>query len=152
MSRIFYDVQKPVTAKPMRPPTVAAAAAMGRRHWPSHENTKRQAGRYRSTTTGSGWPNFHTRRGRKPLPANGIGDDLRARRMSFAGGPHSGNVAALDWPRQVRLDILSSVIVPAGLVVAALQLGDLGASVAWSCDVEPALAAPRVGSDDRGTL
>ena len=68
------------------------------------------------------------------------------------GGSHSGNVAALDLAQADRLDILSSDYVPAGLLMAALQLGDLWGNLARGLATVTHAPALHSGLSDRGTL
>ncbi len=68
------------------------------------------------------------------------------------GGSHSGNIAARDLAEADLLDILSSDYVPAGLLPAALFLGDLWDDLARgvaTVTVAPALAT---GLTDRGRI
>ncbi len=68
------------------------------------------------------------------------------------GGSHSGNVAAADLAQIDRLDILSSDYVPAGLLMAAVQLGDIWGNLARGMRTVTASPARAVGLTDRGTL
>ncbi|MBL4812488.1 MAG: alpha-D-ribose 1-methylphosphonate 5-triphosphate diphosphatase [Rhodobacteraceae bacterium] len=68
------------------------------------------------------------------------------------GGSHSGNVAALDLARADRLDILSSDYVPAGLLMAVVQLGNAWDNLARSIATASANPAQAVGLTDRGKL
>ena len=68
------------------------------------------------------------------------------------GGSHSGNVAAIDLAQADRLDILSSDYVPAGLLMAALQLGDLWGNLARGIATVTHAPALHSGLRDRGTL
>jgi len=68
------------------------------------------------------------------------------------GGSHSGNVAALDLAGCDRSDILSSECIPAGLLMAAVQLGELWGSMARGLATVTRNPARAVGLDDRGTL
>jgi alpha-D-ribose 1-methylphosphonate 5-triphosphate diphosphatase len=68
------------------------------------------------------------------------------------GGSHSGNVAALDLAKADRLNILSSDYVPAGLLIAALQLGDLWGDLARGLATVTHAPAQSVGLTDRGTI
>tara|TARA_R110002049_G_scaffold24320_1_gene86407 strand:+ start:904 stop:2046 length:1143 start_codon:yes stop_codon:yes gene_type:complete len=68
------------------------------------------------------------------------------------GGSHSGNVAALDLAQADRLDILSSDYVPTGLLMAALQLGDLWGNLARGLATVTHAPALHSGLSDRGTL
>ena len=62
------------------------------------------------------------------------------------------NVAALDLAKADRLDILSSDYVPAGLLIAALQLGDLWGDLARGLATVTHAPAQSVGLTDRGTI
>lgn len=68
------------------------------------------------------------------------------------GGSHSGNVAACELARLDRLDILSSDYVPSGLLMAAVQLGDLWGDLARGIRTVTAHPAKAVGLTDRGSL
>ena len=68
------------------------------------------------------------------------------------GGSHSGNVAALELAQLDRLDILSSDYVPAGLLMAAVQLGQIWGDMARGIATVSANPASKVGLEDRGLL
>ncbi|MDO6725878.1 alpha-D-ribose 1-methylphosphonate 5-triphosphate diphosphatase [Cognatishimia sp. 1_MG-2023] len=68
------------------------------------------------------------------------------------GGSHSGNVAAAELAQLDRLDILSSDYVPAGLLMAAVQLGDIWGNLARGMTTVTSQPAKAVGLTDRGTL
>ncbi|EEB86231.1 alpha-D-ribose 1-methylphosphonate 5-triphosphate diphosphatase [Roseobacter sp. GAI101] len=68
------------------------------------------------------------------------------------GGSHSGNVAAAELARLDRLDILSSDYVPSGLLMAAVQLGDLWGDLPRGMATVTARPAQAVGLTDRGVL
>lgn len=68
------------------------------------------------------------------------------------GGSHSGNVAALELARCDRLDILSSDYVPAGLLIAAVQLGDEWGDLPRGMATVTSSPARSVGLNDRGCL
>jgi alpha-D-ribose 1-methylphosphonate 5-triphosphate diphosphatase len=68
------------------------------------------------------------------------------------GGSHSGNVAALDLAQRDLLDIVSSDYVPAGLLMAAVQLGDLWGNMPRGIATATCSAAQAVGLNDRGTI
>ncbi len=68
------------------------------------------------------------------------------------GGSHSGNVAALDLARIDRLDILSSDYIPAGLLMAAVQLGQEWDDLARGIATVTSAPARAVGLVDRGRL
>ncbi len=68
------------------------------------------------------------------------------------GGSHSGNVAARDLAESDLLDILSSDYVPAALLMAAVQLGDLWGDMARGLGAVTHRPAQAVGLDDRGAL
>lgn len=68
------------------------------------------------------------------------------------GGSHSGNVAARELAEHDRLDILSSDYVPAGLLMGALQLGDLWGDLPRGLATVTANPAQAVGLSDRGQI
>lgn len=68
------------------------------------------------------------------------------------GGSHSGNVAAAELARLDRLDILSSDYVPSGLLMAAVQLGDLWGDLPRGMATVTARPAQAVALTDRGVL
>jgi alpha-D-ribose 1-methylphosphonate 5-triphosphate diphosphatase len=68
------------------------------------------------------------------------------------GGSHSGNVAASKLAQLDRLDILSSDYVPSGLLMAAVQLGDLWDDLPRAMATVTSRPAQAVGLTDRGTL
>lgn len=68
------------------------------------------------------------------------------------GGSHSGNVAARDLAEVGLLDILSSDYVPAGLLAAALFLGDLWGDMPRGVATVTAAPARVTGLDDRGRI
>ncbi|MVO14343.1 alpha-D-ribose 1-methylphosphonate 5-triphosphate diphosphatase [Parasedimentitalea huanghaiensis] len=68
------------------------------------------------------------------------------------GGSHSGNVAARELAERDRLDILSSDYVPAGLLIAAVQLGNLWGDIARGLSTVTRNPANAVGLLDRGQL
>lgn len=68
------------------------------------------------------------------------------------GASHSGNVAALALAEKDQLDILSSDYVPAGLLVAAVQLGDLWGNLARGIATVSSTPASAAGLADRGAL
>ncbi|MGJ8596991.1 alpha-D-ribose 1-methylphosphonate 5-triphosphate diphosphatase [Sulfitobacter sp.] len=83
--------------------------------------------------------------------AKGIATIMGAPNL-IRGGSHSGNVAAADLAQMDRLDILSSDYVPAGLLMAAVQLGDIWGNLARGMRTVTAAPAQAVGLADRGTL
>ncbi|MEH6830293.1 MAG: alpha-D-ribose 1-methylphosphonate 5-triphosphate diphosphatase [Sulfitobacter sp.] len=83
--------------------------------------------------------------------AKGIATIMGAPNL-IRGGSHSGNVAASDLAQMDRLDILSSDYVPAGLLMAAVQLGDIWGNLARGMRTVTAAPAQAVGLADRGTL
>jgi len=83
--------------------------------------------------------------------ANGIATIMGAPNL-IRGGSHSGNVAAADLAQMDRLDILSSDYVPAGLLMAAVQLGDIWGNLAGGMRTVTDTPAQAVGLTDRGTL
>ncbi|GHF42950.1 alpha-D-ribose 1-methylphosphonate 5-triphosphate diphosphatase [Seohaeicola zhoushanensis] len=68
------------------------------------------------------------------------------------GGSHSGNAAAEDLARAGLLDVLSSDYVPAALLMAALQLGDLWGDVARGIATVTSAPARAAALADRGRL
>lgn len=68
------------------------------------------------------------------------------------GGSHSGNVAAADLAAADRLDILSSDYVPAGLLTAALRLGELWDDLPRGLATVTAAPADAASLSDRGRL
>ncbi|MBE1283850.1 MAG: alpha-D-ribose 1-methylphosphonate 5-triphosphate diphosphatase [Rhodobacteraceae bacterium] len=68
------------------------------------------------------------------------------------GGSHSGNVAARELAELELLDILSSDYVPAALLVAAVQLGDLWGDMARGLSTVTSTPADAVGLADRGRI
>ncbi len=68
------------------------------------------------------------------------------------GGSHSGNVAARELAEMGRLDILSSDYVPAALLMAAVQLGEVWDDMARGIATVTSAPASRVGLTDRGVL
>ena len=83
--------------------------------------------------------------------AKGIATIMGAPNL-IRGGSHSGTVAAAELARMDRLDILSSDYVPAALLMAAVQLGDLWGDLARGMRTVTAAPAQAVGLADRGTL
>ncbi|MCX7559042.1 alpha-D-ribose 1-methylphosphonate 5-triphosphate diphosphatase [Sulfitobacter sp. F26204] len=68
------------------------------------------------------------------------------------GSSHSGNVAALELAQHDWLDILSSDYVPAGLLMAALILGELWDDLPRGLATVTANPARSAGLDDRGQI
>lgn len=83
--------------------------------------------------------------------AHGIATIMGAPNL-IRGGSHSGNVAAAKLARLDRLNILSSDYVPAGLLMAAVQLGDLWNDLPRGIASVTARPAEAVGLTDRGSL
>lgn len=83
--------------------------------------------------------------------ADGIATIMGAPNL-IRGGSHSGNVAAAELAQMDRLDILSSDYVPAGLLMAAVQLGDIWGNLARGMRTVTDAPAQAVGLLDRGTL
>ena len=83
--------------------------------------------------------------------AHGIATIMGAPNL-IRGGSHSGNVAALELAQMNRLDILSSDYVPAGLLMAAVQLGALWDDLPRGIATVTAHPAKAAGLTDRGTL
>ena len=61
-------------------------------------------------------------------------------------------LAALELAQKDRLDILSSDYVPAGLLMAAVQLGDVWGDLAKGIATVTQTPAHKVGLQDRGEL
>jgi alpha-D-ribose 1-methylphosphonate 5-triphosphate diphosphatase len=68
------------------------------------------------------------------------------------GGSHSGNVAASELAQLDRLNILSSDYVPSGLLMAAVQLGDIWGDMARGIRTVTDRPAKAVGLVDRASL
>ena len=68
------------------------------------------------------------------------------------GGSHSGNVAAAELAKLDRLDIMSSDYVPSGLLMAAVQLGDIWGDLSRGIATVTKKPAEAVGLNDRGSL
>jgi alpha-D-ribose 1-methylphosphonate 5-triphosphate diphosphatase len=77
---------------------------------------------------------------------------MRDKTNLIRGGSHSGNVAAAELAQMDRLDILSSDYVPAGLLMVAVQLGDIWGNLARGMRTVTDAPAQAVGLLDRGTL
>ncbi|KEJ87899.1 alpha-D-ribose 1-methylphosphonate 5-triphosphate diphosphatase [Sulfitobacter donghicola] len=83
--------------------------------------------------------------------ANGIATIMGAPNL-IRGGSHSGNVAASELAKLDLLDIISSDYVPAGLLMAAVQLGDLWGDLPRGIRTVTSQPAQSVGLQDRGAL
>lgn len=83
--------------------------------------------------------------------AHGIATIMGAPNL-IRGGSHSGNVAAADLARLDLVDILSSDYVPAGLLIAAVMLGDIWDDLPRSMATVTSRPAASVGLTDRGRL
>jgi alpha-D-ribose 1-methylphosphonate 5-triphosphate diphosphatase len=83
--------------------------------------------------------------------AHGIATIMGAPNL-IRGGSHSGNVAATELAQLDRLDILSSDYVPAGLLMAAVQLGDIWDDLPRGINTVTSRPAKAVGLTDRGSL
>ncbi|KII14392.1 alpha-D-ribose 1-methylphosphonate 5-triphosphate diphosphatase [Phaeobacter sp. S60] len=68
------------------------------------------------------------------------------------GGSHSGNVAAKDLAQLELLDVLSSDYVPAALLLAAAQLGELWGDFARGLATVTSAPADAVNLTDRGRI
>lgn len=68
------------------------------------------------------------------------------------GGSHSGNVAAAELAQDGLLDILSSDYIPASLLMAAVQLGEIWGDMARGMATVSRTPAQGVGLLDRGSL
>lgn len=83
--------------------------------------------------------------------ARGIATIMGAPNL-IRGRSHSGNVAADELAQMGRLDILSSDYVPSGLLMAAVQLGEIWGNLAQGMMTVTARPAQAVGLTDRGAL
>ena len=83
--------------------------------------------------------------------AHGIATVMGAPNL-IRGGSHSGNVAASDLARQGALDMLSSDYIPSGLLMGAVQLGDIWDDLARGMAAVTSRPAQAVGLTDRGRL
>ena len=83
--------------------------------------------------------------------AHGIATIMGAPNL-IRGGSHSGNVAAAELAQRDRLDILSSDYVPAGLLMAAVQLGQIWGDLPRGMATVTSRPASAVGLTDRGSL
>ena len=83
--------------------------------------------------------------------AHGIATIMGAPNL-IRGGSHSGNVAAQQLAELDRLDILSSDYVPAGLLMAAVRLGEIWSDMARGIRAVTARPAQAAGMTDRGAL
>ena len=145
----LYDVQKQY-GKTHEAATVAAAARYGAA-LASHDDTTAEQVET-SHRYGVRLAEFPTTiEAAHSCHANGIATIMGAPNV-IRGGSHSGNVAALDLAKADRLDILSSDYVPAGLLIAALQLGDLWGDLARGLATVTHAPAQSVGLTDRGTI
>src|ERR1700733_12688234 len=70
------------------------------------------------------------------------------------GGSHSGNIAAVDLPREGFLDILSSDYIPSSLLMAALQLPRRVPAIDLASAIRTVTRTPAeaVGLADRGEI
>ena len=68
------------------------------------------------------------------------------------GGSHSGNVAAQALAECDRLDILSSDYIPAALLLAAVQLGEVWGNMARGLATVTQAPAHSTGLTDRGQI
>ncbi|ATG42311.1 alpha-D-ribose 1-methylphosphonate 5-triphosphate diphosphatase [Phaeobacter sp. BS52] len=68
------------------------------------------------------------------------------------GGSHSGNVAAKDLAQLELLDVLSSDYVPAALLLAAAQLGEIWGDIARGLATVTSAPADAVNLTDRGRI
>ncbi|QIE43158.1 alpha-D-ribose 1-methylphosphonate 5-triphosphate diphosphatase (plasmid) [Rhodobacteraceae bacterium SC52] len=68
------------------------------------------------------------------------------------GGSHSGNVAAMELAQDGLLDMLSSDYIPASLLMAAVQLGEIWGNMARGLATVSHAPAQGVGLLDRGCL
>ncbi|MCA0871183.1 alpha-D-ribose 1-methylphosphonate 5-triphosphate diphosphatase [Seohaeicola saemankumensis] len=82
---------------------------------------------------------------------NGIAVMMGAPNL-IRGGSHSGNVAARELAELDLLDILSSDYVPAALLLAAVQLGEIWGDISRGLATVTRAPARAVGLDDRGKL
>ena len=130
--------------------TVAAAARLGAT-LASHDDTTSEqvAASHSYGVTVAEFPT--TVAAANACHAKGIATIMGAPNL-IRGGSHSGNVAAEDLAKLDRLDILSSDYVPAGLLMAAVQLGDLWGDLARGIRTVTDTPARAVGLSDRGVL
>ena len=130
--------------------TVAAAARLGAT-LASHDDTTSEqvAASHSYGVTVAEFPT--TVAAANACHAKGIATIIGAPNL-IRGGSHSGNVAAEDLAKLDRLDILSSDYVPAGLLMAAVQLGDLWGDLARGIRTVTDTPARAVGLSDCGVL
>jgi alpha-D-ribose 1-methylphosphonate 5-triphosphate diphosphatase len=130
--------------------TVAAAARLGAA-LASHDDTTaaQVAASYAHGVTLAEFPT--TVEAADACHAQGIFTMMGAPNL-IRGGSHSGNVAAADLARLDRLDILSSDYVPSGLLMAAVQLGELWDDLPRGIATVTSQPASAVGLTDRGSL
>ena len=130
--------------------TVAAAARLGAT-LASHDDTTAEqvAVSHAHGVTVAEFPT--TSEAADACHASGIATIMGAPNL-IRGGSHSGNVAAADLARIDRLDILSSDYVPSGLLMAAVQLGDIWGDLARGMMTVTGRPAQAVGLADRGVL
>ncbi|WP_299563353.1 alpha-D-ribose 1-methylphosphonate 5-triphosphate diphosphatase [uncultured Sulfitobacter sp.] len=83
--------------------------------------------------------------------AHGIATVMGAPNV-IRGASHSGNVSAIELAHEDLLDILSSDYVPAGLLMAAVQLGTLWDDLPQAIATVSARPAAVAGMADRGVL
>lgn len=83
--------------------------------------------------------------------AHGVATIMGAPNL-IRGGSHSGNVAAAELAQRDRLDILSSDYVPSGLLMAAVQLGQIWGDLPRGMATVTSRPASAVGLTDRGSL
>ena len=146
---LLYGLQAQLGSK-HEAATVAAAARLGAT-LASHDDTTAEqvAASHSYGVTVAEFPT--TVEAADACHAKGIATIMGAPNL-IRGGSHSGNVAAEDLAKLDRLDILSSDYVPAGLLMAAVQLGDLWGDLARGIRTVTDTPARAVGLTDRGVL
>jgi len=146
---LLYGLQAQLGSK-HEAATVAAAARLGAT-LASHDDTTAEqvAASHSYGVTVAEFPT--TVEAADACHAKGIATIMGAPNL-IRGGSHSGNVAAEDLAKLDRLDILSSDYVPAGLLMAAVQLGDFWGDLARGVRTVTDTPARAVGLTDRGVL
>ena len=146
---LLYGLQAQLGSK-HEAATVAAAARLGAT-LASHDDTTAEqvAASHSYGVTVAEFPT--TVEAADACHAKGIATIMGAPNL-IRGGSHSGNVAAEDLAKLDRLDILSSDYVPAGLLMAAVQLGDFWGDLARGIRTVTDTPARAVGLTDRGVL
>ena len=145
----LYDLQSQFGEK-HEAATVAAATSYGAKLASHDDTTEKQV--EISHSYGVSMAEFPTTlEAAEACHARGIATIMGAPNI-IRGGSHSGNVAAHELAKRDRLDILSSDYVPAGLLIAAAQLGNLWGDMARGISTVTRNPAEAVGLQDRGSL